>query len=47
MSLPAKKDRYTYTDYLQREGPERFELIDGKAVMLAGCFIELSKVLPT
>lgn len=35
MALPAKKERYTYGDYLLWEGPERFELIDGDAVMLA------------
>lgn len=35
MALPAKRERYTYADYLQWEGPERFELIDGDAIMLA------------
>lgn len=35
MALPAKKERYTYADYLLWEGPERFELIDGDAIMLA------------
>lgn len=35
MALPAKKERYTYADYLLWESPEHFELIDGDAVMLA------------
>lgn len=35
MALPAKKERYTYADYLLWEGPERYELVDGEAVMLA------------
>lgn len=35
MALPAKKERYTYADYLLWEGPEHFELIDGEAVMMA------------
>ena len=35
MALPAKKERYTYADYLLWEGPERYELIDGEAVMLS------------
>ena len=35
MALPAKQEYYTYADYLLWEGPERYELIDGKAVMLS------------
>lgn len=35
MALPAKKERYTYADYLLWEGPERYELIDGEAFLLA------------
>ncbi len=35
MALPAKKEQYTYADYLSWEGPERYELIDGEAIMLA------------
>lgn len=35
MALPAKQERYTYADYLLWEGPERYELIDGDAVMLS------------
>jgi Uma2 family endonuclease len=27
--------RYTYTDYLEWEGPERYQLINGKAFMMA------------
>ena len=28
MALP-KEERYTYTDYLEQDGKERIELIDG------------------
>ena len=35
MAPPAKQERYTYADYLLWEGPERYELIDGEAVMLS------------
>lgn len=35
MALPAKKERYTYADYLLWSGPERYELLDGEAVMMA------------
>lgn len=35
MALPAKQEYYTYADYLLWEGPERYELIDGEAVMLS------------
>ena len=35
MALPAKEERYTYADYLLWEGPERYELIGGEAIMLA------------
>ena len=35
MALPAKKEQYTYADYLLWEGPERYELIDGEAFLLA------------
>ena len=35
MALPAKKEQYTYADYLLWEGPERYELIEGEAVMLS------------
>ncbi len=35
MALPAKQEHYTYADYLLWEGPERYELIDGEAVMLS------------
>ena len=30
-----EKHRYTYADYLDWEGPERYELIDGEAFMMA------------
>lgn len=35
MALPAKKEQSTYADYSIWEGPERYELIDGEAIMLA------------
>lgn len=35
MALPAKKQSYTYADYLAWDGGDRFELIEGEAVMLA------------
>ena len=35
MALPAKKQSYTYADYLVWDGGDRFELIEGEAVMLA------------
>ena len=35
MAFPAEKERFTYADYLLWEGPERYELLDGHAVMLA------------
>lgn len=35
MGLPAKKEQYTYAEYLLWEGPERYELINGEAFMLA------------
>lgn len=35
MPLPLEKGHYTYADYLEWDGDERFELINGKAVMMA------------
>lgn len=35
MALPAKKEQYTFADYLTWDGDERYELIDGDAIMLA------------
>ena len=35
MALPAKKECYTFADYLSWEGPERYELIDGEVFLLA------------
>jgi len=32
---PLEKRRYTYADYLEWEGPERYELYDGEAFMMA------------
>jgi len=29
------KTKYTYADYLEWEGPERYELINGEAYMMA------------
>ena len=34
MALP-KEERYTYTDYLEQDGKERIELIDGVPRMMA------------
>ena len=35
MALPAKKERYTFADYLTWDEYPRYELIDGEAIMLA------------
>ena len=35
MALPAEKERYTFADVLTWSGAERFEIIDGEAVMMA------------
>jgi len=35
MALPAKKELFTFADYLAWDGEERYELLDGEAVMLA------------
>lgn len=35
MSLPKKDEKYTYADYLAWSNDERWEIIDGKAYMLA------------
>jgi Uma2 family endonuclease len=35
MPLLKKEEYYTYADYLQWDGPERYELIDGEAYMMA------------
>lgn len=36
MALPKEKNYYTYADYLKWDGDERFELINGNVVMMAG-----------
>lgn len=36
MPMPLENEHYTYADYLKWDGDERFELINGKAVMMAG-----------
>ena len=36
MPMPLENEHYTYADYLEWDGDERFELINGKAVMMAG-----------
>lgn len=36
MPLPLEKGHYTYADYLEWNGNERYELINGDAVMMAG-----------
>lgn len=33
---PAENERYTYQDYLNWPGPDRYELIDGEAYLMAG-----------
>lgn len=33
---PAENERYTYQDYLDWPGPDRYELIDGEAYLMAG-----------
>lgn len=33
--IPAEKETYTFADYLSWPGPERYELIDGEAYLLA------------
>ncbi len=35
MGMPALKETYTYKDYRQWKGPDRFELIQGEPVMMA------------
>ena len=35
MALPAEELGYTYADYLNWEGEERYELIDGEAYMMS------------
>lgn len=35
-SIPAADRRYTYRNYLGWSGPERYELIDGEAILMAG-----------
>lgn len=35
MALPAKKERYTFADYLTWEEDEHIELLEGEAVMMA------------
>ena len=35
MALPAKRERYTYADYLGWDGEQNFELIDGEPIMMA------------
>lgn len=34
--IPAENERYTYQDYLDWPGPDRYELIDGEAYLMAG-----------
>lgn len=36
MPLPVEKEHYTYADYLEWDTDERYELINGEAVMMAG-----------
>lgn len=36
MPLPSEKEHYTYADYLEWDCNERYELINGEAVMMAG-----------
>lgn len=33
--MPAENEKYTFADYLTWDSPERYELVDGEAVMLA------------
>lgn len=35
MALPAEKTHFTYSDYLEWNGPERFELIEGVPYLMA------------
>ena len=35
MALPAEKTHFTYSDYLEWDGPERFELIEGVPYLMA------------
>lgn len=34
--IPAENERYTYQDYLDWTGSDRYELIDGEAYLMAG-----------
>lgn len=36
MPLPLEKEHYTYADYLEWNSNERYELINGEAVMMSG-----------
>ncbi len=35
MALPMEKKQFTFVDYLMGDGEDRFEIIDGNAVMMA------------
>jgi len=35
-TAPKANERYTYADYLEWNGPERYELIEGEAYMMMG-----------
>jgi Uma2 family endonuclease len=48
MSDPAlllEDDRFTYADYLEWEGPERYELINGEAFMMASPTVEHQAII--
>jgi Uma2 family endonuclease len=40
-----EKKRYTYADYLKWEGPERYQLINGEAFMMASPSVEHQGIL--
>ena len=45
MSLPEKKQRYTYADYCTWDGDERWELFDGEAYALAAPLIVHQRII--
>lgn len=45
MPMPLENEHYTYADYLKWDGDERFEIINGNVVMMAGPSIEHQNIL--
>jgi Uma2 family endonuclease len=44
-SLPSEDSRFTYADYLEWEGPERYEIVNGEAFMMASPTVEHQAII--